>query len=198
MLMGDKPVPWENLQPSDRKRLGEFRKPVLQLLNRNPDQRPTMSQFYDNCNAIFFSNTTTKIGDALSAPPEAAAPLDSTASDADHNDSTPGPGTATGTGTATPMASGTAAGTSTAEGVAGAPVPVGVNANTASTSGGANNDVNSGVNNGVNSSTSKQASSSAEAEGDAEGNDTAAVEAARADVGTEQATLPLDSNLKIV
>lgn len=67
MLAGERPLPWERLQSSDKKRLGEFRKPIMQLLNRNPDQRPSLSQFYDSCNAIFFSNTTTKLGEALDA-----------------------------------------------------------------------------------------------------------------------------------
>lgn len=183
MLMSEKPLPWENLQPADRKRLGEFRKPVLELLNRNPDQRPTMSQFYDNCNAIFFSNTTTKIGDALSVPPEAAAPLPNTASDVGPNYSTGDSGTARGTG----AASATGAASSTAEG-----------AHVATASSGAN--TVGGTSGGKNSrtSTSKNASSYAEAE--AEEGTTATMEDAQAppDTGTEQGTLPLESGLKIV
>jgi hypothetical protein len=103
MLLGEKPLPWENLPSAERKRLGEFRKPVLQLLNRNPDQRPSMSQFYANCNAIFFSNTTTKIGDALTAPPEASPPLATTTAEgsADCSGSTPESGTATSVATRT-------------------------------------------------------------------------------------------------
>lgn len=43
---------------ADRKKLGAFRGPVLELLRRDPAQRPTMPQFYARCNAIFASSTT--------------------------------------------------------------------------------------------------------------------------------------------
>lgn len=192
MLMGEKPLPWENLQSVDRKRLGEFRKPVLELLNRNPDQRPTMSQFYDNCNAIFFSNTTTKIGAALSntvpnvAPPEAAAPLPNTASDSTP-DSATGSNTSSSVVTSTmpiPPAGQAIASTSAAAANAGAKSAV-------NSSSSKEADGNAAVNSAVNSSTSKEADGSAAAE-------TVTEDAAVPDGATDFVTLPLDHNLKIV
>lgn len=56
--MGEKKLPWERMSPDDRKKLGAFRSPILQLLERNPAQRPTMEQFYHNCNSIFSSSVT--------------------------------------------------------------------------------------------------------------------------------------------
>jgi hypothetical protein len=46
------------MQPEDRKKLGAFRSPILQLLDRNPIKRPTMTQFYENCNSIFSTSVT--------------------------------------------------------------------------------------------------------------------------------------------
>lgn len=57
-LLGEEPLPWERMTVATRKTLGAFKGPIMQLLNRDPSQRPSMSQFYDNCNAIFSTSTT--------------------------------------------------------------------------------------------------------------------------------------------
>lgn len=57
-LLGERHLPWERMSPEDRKKLGAFRNPILQLLERNPAKRPTMTQFYQNCNDIFSSSVT--------------------------------------------------------------------------------------------------------------------------------------------
>ena len=57
-LLGEEPLPWERMTVATRKTLGAFKGPIMQLLNRDPSQRPSMAQFYDNCNAIFSTSTT--------------------------------------------------------------------------------------------------------------------------------------------
>lgn len=57
-ILGSKAAPWDVLAEADRKKLGAFRGPVLELLRRDPAQRPTMPQFYARCNAIFATSTT--------------------------------------------------------------------------------------------------------------------------------------------
>ena len=42
----------------DRRKLGAFREPILQLLNRDPSKRPSMPDFYNQCNSVFSSSTT--------------------------------------------------------------------------------------------------------------------------------------------
>lgn len=57
-LLGEESLPWERMNAATRKTLGAFKSPILQLLNRDPSKRPTMSEFYNNCNAIFSTSTT--------------------------------------------------------------------------------------------------------------------------------------------
>ncbi|NJR42368.1 MAG: protein kinase [Akkermansiaceae bacterium] len=57
-LLGNQPLPWENMSQADRRKLGAFRGPILQLLSRDPSQRPTMPEFYHACNSIFSTSTT--------------------------------------------------------------------------------------------------------------------------------------------
>ena len=63
-LLGNKPLPWESMSTEDRRKLGAFRGPILQLLNRDPSQRPTMPEFYHACNSIFSTSTTYTAGPA--------------------------------------------------------------------------------------------------------------------------------------
>lgn len=57
-LLGEEPLPWENMSTADRHKLGAFRGPIMELLNRDPAKRPSMPQFYHNCNSIFTTSTT--------------------------------------------------------------------------------------------------------------------------------------------
>lgn len=62
-LLGEQPLPWEGerLTGAQRTRLGVFRRPVLQLLERDPARRPTLQQFCDMCTSIFSATTTVNI-----------------------------------------------------------------------------------------------------------------------------------------
>eukprot|EP00892_Ulva_mutabilis_P004445 jgi/Ulvmu1/2372/UM130_0003.1 len=52
-LQGKLPLPWEGSLTADiQARLGVFKKPVLQLLQRDPAQRSTMRKFHDTCAAL--------------------------------------------------------------------------------------------------------------------------------------------------
>ena len=66
-LLGNEPLPWENMSTEDRRKLGAFRGPIMQLLNRYPSQRPTMPEFYHACNSIFSTSTTYTAGGNNSA-----------------------------------------------------------------------------------------------------------------------------------
>jgi hypothetical protein len=66
-LLGQAKLPWETMTAEDRHKLGAFRKPILALLNRDPAKRPTMPDFYNNCNAIFSTSTTYTPGNAAMA-----------------------------------------------------------------------------------------------------------------------------------
>ena len=58
-LRGESELPWEGRRfrahPSDRRRLGVFRQPVLALLQRRPERRATMQQFCNSCHRLFSS-----------------------------------------------------------------------------------------------------------------------------------------------
>jgi phage portal protein BeeE len=58
-------LPWEEgrLSPEDKKKLGRFRKPLLQLLHREPSQRATALQF---CKQMFEIFSSTAGGTAVS------------------------------------------------------------------------------------------------------------------------------------
>lgn len=63
-LAGEKRLPWEDGTDEAAERLeklGVFKGAVMQLLNRDPQQRPSMQRFYDACNRVFSSRTTIKI-----------------------------------------------------------------------------------------------------------------------------------------
>lgn len=53
-LLGESQLPWEgsNLSMEHQGRLGVLRKPVLQLLDRDPMRRPSMRAFADKCKAL--------------------------------------------------------------------------------------------------------------------------------------------------
>ena len=57
-LLGEDKLPWESMSSVDRRKLGAFRGPILQLLDRDPAKRPSMSEFYNQCNSVFTSSTT--------------------------------------------------------------------------------------------------------------------------------------------
>ena len=59
-ILGDPhtPLPWEGMCSEDRKKLGAFRGPIMKLLNRSAEERPTMMEFYDSCRSIFSSSAT--------------------------------------------------------------------------------------------------------------------------------------------
>eukprot|EP01025_Chloroclados_australasicus_P045677 TRINITY_DN50092_c1_g1_i2.p1 TRINITY_DN50092_c1_g1~~TRINITY_DN50092_c1_g1_i2.p1 ORF type:complete len:130 (-),score=8.67 TRINITY_DN50092_c1_g1_i2:535-924(-) len=61
MLAGDEgSLPWEgeNLTKEKARQLGILRKPILQMLTRNPEERPSMLEFKQMLENIFSSNTT--------------------------------------------------------------------------------------------------------------------------------------------
>lgn len=53
-LLGEEALPWEgaNLTFDHRTRLGALRRPILQLLERDPAARPSMQAFSDHCRAL--------------------------------------------------------------------------------------------------------------------------------------------------
>ena len=66
-LLGKEALPWENMSAEDRRKLGAFRGPIMQLLKREPSQRPTMPEFYHACSSIFSTSTTYTAGGNNSA-----------------------------------------------------------------------------------------------------------------------------------
>lgn len=58
-LLGAKPMPWEPLRDDDRRRMGPFREPVLQLLQRDAARRASMLDFYRSCTAAFAEGRNT-------------------------------------------------------------------------------------------------------------------------------------------
>eukprot|EP00892_Ulva_mutabilis_P011411 jgi/Ulvmu1/8642/UM046_0047.1 len=62
-LLGKQALPWEEgqLSAAQRSRLGVFRRPVLQLLERDPVRRPSLQQFCDMCTSIFSATTTVNL-----------------------------------------------------------------------------------------------------------------------------------------
>lgn len=60
-LRGDVPFPWEagSLRSDTRRQLGVFRKPVLELLRRDPAERASSQDFCAACLAIVSKSTTT-------------------------------------------------------------------------------------------------------------------------------------------
>lgn len=59
-LLGAKPLPWEELQEGDRRLLGAFRPPLLQLLQREPSRRASLDSFHRHCMAIFADGRSTE------------------------------------------------------------------------------------------------------------------------------------------
>lgn len=60
-LLGDAPLPWEAAADPSAvlHKIGIFREPLLQLLQREPARRATMQDFCNACNSLVASNTTT-------------------------------------------------------------------------------------------------------------------------------------------
>ena len=60
MLKGELPLPWEGRMSSEVKgKLGVFKGPVLQLLQREPSRRVSMRRFHAACTNVFSEHTTT-------------------------------------------------------------------------------------------------------------------------------------------
>ena len=57
-LAGEDKLPWESMSSADRRKLGAFREPIMQLLDRDPSKRPSMPVFYEQCISVFTSSTT--------------------------------------------------------------------------------------------------------------------------------------------
>ena len=58
-LRGDVPLPWEGeLSTEMQRKLGAFKGPVLQLLQREPSRRVSMRRFHVACTKLFASRTT--------------------------------------------------------------------------------------------------------------------------------------------
>eukprot|EP00892_Ulva_mutabilis_P004417 jgi/Ulvmu1/2347/UM013_0195.1 len=74
-ILGQQPAPWDALSDVDRKKLGAFKGPVMELLRRDRSQRPSMMQFYANCNAIFSTSTTHVPGNGSPVVPLAPPPV---------------------------------------------------------------------------------------------------------------------------
>ena len=59
MLKGSVALPWEGrLSPAVQRKLGAFKGPVLQLLQREPSRRVSMRRFHVACTKLFASRTT--------------------------------------------------------------------------------------------------------------------------------------------
>lgn len=59
-LRDEQPLPWIEgcLSPEGRASIGGLYGPLMQLLDRDPQRRPTAAQFCDYCMALASSNTT--------------------------------------------------------------------------------------------------------------------------------------------
>lgn len=58
-VVGEEPLPWEEEGRARvlLKHSGQFRAPLLSLLERNPAMRPSMSSFLHECSRVVSSNT---------------------------------------------------------------------------------------------------------------------------------------------
>jgi hypothetical protein len=58
--LNGKELPWEGarLTPTARRQLGIFKNSVMQLLSRDPAERPSMEQFCVTCNSVLAGSTT--------------------------------------------------------------------------------------------------------------------------------------------
>ena len=61
--MNGQQLPWEgtDLTPAHRRRLGVFKASIVQLLARDPAQRPSMQHFCDSCNRVLAGSTTVQV-----------------------------------------------------------------------------------------------------------------------------------------
>lgn len=58
-LLGGQPLPWEGeLSATVQRHLGQFKGPILQLLQRDPPQRIGMRRFHVACSKLFAARTT--------------------------------------------------------------------------------------------------------------------------------------------
>jgi hypothetical protein len=68
-IVGEQQLPWESEQGARLllRRAGKFKGPLLQLLNRDPAERPTIESFVMQCSNILSSTTqqTADSGDLL-------------------------------------------------------------------------------------------------------------------------------------
>lgn len=54
--------PWEGtMSPAVRRQLGVFRDSVLQLLARDPEQRPSMEEFCLSCDRVLAGSTSVQV-----------------------------------------------------------------------------------------------------------------------------------------
>eukprot|EP00892_Ulva_mutabilis_P004147 jgi/Ulvmu1/2103/UM125_0007.1 len=59
MLRGEVPLPWEGWLPSAvSRKLGQFKGPIMQLLNRDPAKRVSVRQFHHACTSLVTCYTT--------------------------------------------------------------------------------------------------------------------------------------------
>lgn len=58
-IVGEMPLPWEEQDKARTllKGAGKFRGPVLSLLERNPELRPSIAAFMQHCSSLLSSTT---------------------------------------------------------------------------------------------------------------------------------------------
>lgn len=58
-IVGVEALPWEDPQtaPALLRRFGHFRVAVMNLLARNPEERPSMPEFRQQCNRVLMHTT---------------------------------------------------------------------------------------------------------------------------------------------
>ena len=56
-------LPWEDacMTAVNRRKLGVFRGSVMELLSRDPSQRPSMEQFCESCDRVLAGTTTVQL-----------------------------------------------------------------------------------------------------------------------------------------
>lgn len=67
----DQTLPWEDgrLTPKDMRRLGVFRKPIMQLLQRDPNHRASALQFCKQMSKIFNATAAGSVVGKDAMPP---------------------------------------------------------------------------------------------------------------------------------
>ena len=56
-------LPWEDacMTAANRRKMGVFRGCVMELLSRDPSQRPSMEQFCESCDRVLAGTTTVQL-----------------------------------------------------------------------------------------------------------------------------------------